>query len=382
MKVRCDRTALLDAVTLAGGVVPTRSPKPALQCVKLEAKDKKLTLSATDLDNSIRCRVGMVDITEPGAAVIPADRLIGILRETRDQELEIHTEGDACRVIAAESKFKVFGFDPAEFPPTPDFPEPAGFSVKADVLKQMIARTVFAAAKEITRYAINGVLWEPKGDRLKMVGTDGKRLAQARGPLAGPAADERAAVCPLKAMAVLEKLLVDPESYVEAKFADNDLRVRCGSSVLSFRLVEGGYPKYDEVIPKECDKTAEVSSEAFTNRLKQASLLVDAASKRVVFKFSPERLELRSTDPQKGEAEITMTGKPASADDKQGPDYSYTGSALRIEFNPDYIIEGLKALGEPRAYMEFKTPDRPGVLKSGQDFVYVVMPLSSRGGED
>lgn len=390
MKVRCDRTQLYEASQLAGSVVPGRTPKPALQCVKLEAKDKQLLLSATDLELGLRYRVGAVEVLQPGAAVIPAERLNGILRESQDETIEIETDGDAVRLTCADSKFKVFGFDAAEFPPIPEFPDKPGFAVKAGVLRQLIARTVFAAAKEITRYAINGVLLEPKGNKLKMVGTDGKRLAQARGALQGDAADERGAVCPLKAMTLLEKLLVDPETDVEVKLTENDLKVRCGPAVLSSRLVEGAYPKYDEVIPKECDKSAEFASSALVSAVRKAALLVSAESKRVVFKFSPERLELRSSAPEHGEAEVILNagGAPKSGKGDKGEkggvggDYTYKGAPLRIEFNPDYIIDGLKALGHDRAHYEFKSPDKPGVLKSEGDFVYVVMPLSSRGTED
>jgi DNA polymerase-3 subunit beta len=364
MKVRCDRDALYEASQLAGGVVAGRTPKPALQCLKLSAEGKQLHLAGTDLEISVRHRVSAVEVLAAGDLVVPAERLNGILRETAKGEVvELESDGDACKITTAGSRFKVFGFDPREFPPIPDFPEAPGFTVKAGVLKQMIARTVFAAAKEITRYAINGVMLEPKGDRLKMVGTDGKRLAQASGPLARPAADPKGAVCPLKAMSLLERLLVDPESDVEVKLTDNDLKVRCGPAVISSRLVEGTYPRYDEVIPKELDKSAEFETAALAAGVRKAALLVSLESKRVIFRFGPHGLMLRSSAPEHGEAEVDVAA-------------SYKGSPFEIAFNPDYIIDGLKALGLERAVLEFKGPDKPGVLRHESDFTYVVMPLT------
>src|SRR5262245_42347260 len=117
MKLRCDRTQLYEAGQLAAGVVAGRTTKPQLQCFKLDAKDRQLVLSGTDLQQSLRYRIGMVEVLQPGSAVIPAERLTGILRETQDETIEIETDGDACRLTCSDSKFKVFGFDPAEFPP-------------------------------------------------------------------------------------------------------------------------------------------------------------------------------------------------------------------------------------------------------------------------
>jgi len=365
MKVRCDRNALFDACQLAAGVVAGRTPKPALQCIRLQAQDKSLTLSATDLEIALRYRVDSVEILSPGDVVVPADRFNAILRESHDQTIDIESDGDACRIVCADSKFKVFGYDAREFPTIPDFPEKAGFTVKAGILKQLIERTVFAAAKEITRYAINGVLWEPRGKRMKMVGTDGKRLAQSFGPLQADAADDRAGVCPLKTMNLLKSLLVDPESDVEVKITENELKVRCGAAMVSSRLVEGDYPKYDEVIPKENDKSAEFESDALASAIKRAALLVSVDSRRVVFNFTAGNLELRSSAPEYGEAEVNT---PAD----------YKGDPLQIAFNPDYMVDGLKALGQKRAKFEFRSNDRPGVLRSENEFIYVVMPLTMR----
>jgi DNA polymerase-3 subunit beta len=369
MKVRCDRAALYEAAQLAGAAVAGRTPKPALQCLKLSAAGKHLTLSATDLELSVRYKVAEVEVKEGGDLVIPADRFNAILRESTDDQVDIETEGEATRIVCKDSKFKVFGFDAREFPPLPDFPDKPGFTLKAGPLRQMITRTTFAAAKEITRYAINGVLWEPKGGSLKLVGTDGKRLAQTRGKLNGPAAEEKSAVCPLKAMLLLERLLTDPDADVDVKLTDNEFKLRCGPAVVGSRLVEGDYPKYDEVIPKDSDRSAEFDAAALLSAVRRAGLLVSIESKRVIVELKGGAATLRSSAPEHGEAEITVPCE-------------YKGAALEIAFNPDYLQEGLRVLSRPKAKFEFKGPDKPGVLKDEAEFTYVVMPLQIRRGEE
>src|SRR5882724_4676887 len=183
MKVICNRGALLEALTVCGNVVASRTPKPVLQCVKLSAADDRLTVSATDLEVAIRYSDNQVQIEEPGETLVPADKLRDIVRESVDDTLSIEVVADNANIRGQDSHFKIFTQRPADFPAIPDFEGEANFEIAGGLLKQLIAQTLFAAAKESTRYAFNGVLLTAAAKKVNLVSTDGRRLAMAKGEL-------------------------------------------------------------------------------------------------------------------------------------------------------------------------------------------------------
>src|SRR3954464_3701789 len=183
MKVICNRGALLEALSVAGNAVAQRTPKPVLQCVKLTAADDRLTIAATDLEVAIRYSDSQVQIEQPGEALVPADKFRDIVRESVDDTLSIEITGDSAHIKGQDSHFKIFTQKASEFPPVPDFEGEADFQVPGGQLKNLIGQTMFAAAKESTRYAFNGVLLVAKGKSITFVSTDGRRLAQAKGDL-------------------------------------------------------------------------------------------------------------------------------------------------------------------------------------------------------
>src|SRR3954463_941293 len=212
MKVICNRGALLDALTVTGNVVASRTPKPVLQCVKLTAADDKLTIAATDLEVAVRYSDTQVQIEEAGEALVPADKLRDIVRESVDDTLAIEVTGDNAHIRGQDSHFKIFTQNPKEFPPIPDFEGEADFEIPGGHLKQLIGQTLFAAAKESTRYAFNGVLVVAKGKKINLVSTDGRRLAQAKGDLSNDKLpkDGARAIVPAKALQLIDKLVDDP----------------------------------------------------------------------------------------------------------------------------------------------------------------------------
>ena len=163
MKVICNRGALLDGLLMAGNVVASRTPKPVLQCVKLTAEENTLTIAATDLEVAIRYSDNQVQIERAGEALVPADKLRDIVRESVDDTLSIEVANDNATIKGQDSKFTIYTQNPKEFPPVPDFTGEADFEIAGGHLKQLIGQTLFAAAKESTRYAFNGVLVVAKG---------------------------------------------------------------------------------------------------------------------------------------------------------------------------------------------------------------------------
>ena len=226
MKVICNRGALLEALTVAGNVVVARTPKPVLQCVKLVAAADKLTLSATDLEVAIRYTDAQVQVESEGETLVPADKLRDIVRESTDDTLSFELVGEQAVIKGADSQFKIYTQRAEEFPPIPEQDEAADFTVPGGQLKQLIGQTLFAAAREGTRYAFNGVLLTVDGPIAKLVSTDGRRLAQAKGGVAreGDAKkDLGKSIVPAKALNLVDKLIADPEQPVGISIRENQI---------------------------------------------------------------------------------------------------------------------------------------------------------------
>ena len=238
MKVICNRGALLEALLVASNVVTSRSPKPALQCVKLTAADDKLTISATDLEVAIRYADTQVQIEQPGEALLPADKIRDIVRESNDDTLSIEVAKDTADIKGQDSHFKIYTQAVSEFPPVPEFEGKPDLEIQGGTLKALISQTLFAAARESSRYAFNGVLITSQGKRISLVSTDGRRLAQAQGDLiSGPEKDGTTAIVPGKTLTLVDKLIDDPEETVGIQIRENQIIFHTSSATLTSNAV-------------------------------------------------------------------------------------------------------------------------------------------------
>lgn len=412
MKVICDRGALLDAVNLVASVAPTRTPTPALACVKLTARKLaggggELLLAGTDSESSLSLAITHVDVQQPGMAAIPGDKLRAIVSaEDGEPTLTIETDGDQVHIKGQNAHFRVFGFPPAEFPPLPDLqqtlrgeagPAPKTVFVQsAGSLMDLVNRTAFATARETSRYAINGVLLKRDGKKLEMVATDGRRLAVSRTQVTGAGGgkdkDNVTCIIPTRALGVLSKLARDPEETVRVAITDTRVffafepalgapakgkkgepaegappEIAAPRAVLSSTLVEGAFPPYEDVIPKEQDKKITAGRDELGSAVRKASVLTNEESRgvRMAFSAGDKRLKLSSRAPEMGESEINVDL------------CSYEGDDIEISFNPTFITDVLKVVNEPEVIIELKAQNKPGLIRSStNDFLYVVMPVN------
>lgn len=398
MKVICDRTALLDAVNLVASVTPTRSPQLQLSCLKLTASklpdgSGQLTLAGSDAETSLHLVVDRVDVAEPGAAVADAAKLKQIIAaEDGDATLTLETSGDQQLLIKGQdARFSVFTLPPTDYPPLPDLakavagtgPEAARavFTHDAGTLLDAITRTSFATARETSRYAINGVLLKRADKHLELVATDGRRLALARCPLpksSAPAPGQAVAcIVPTKCLNLVKNLITDRDENIQIAIGDSRIFFAFRSAatpddappsaVLSSTLVEGSFPPYEDVIPKDQDKKVVARRDELQQAVRKAAVLTNEESRgvRMAFTGSDKRLTLSSRAPEMGEAEI----KVDLAD--------YTGEDLEISFNPVFLTDVLKVADDDEVIIELKAHNRPGVLRNAaSDFLYVVMPVN------
>lgn len=392
MKVVCDRNALFEAVSVVSGVVNSRSPKPQLACIKLTAEGDSgagsLLLEATDGEASVRISTMSVQVEEAGDTLVPADKLRQIVgAQDNEATLTIETDGDTCHIKGADAHFTVYGYPAKEFPELPSFadiasgktgPKPKDvFTAQSGVISSLITKSIFAAARENTRYAINGVLMKRDGKKLEMVATDGRRLALCRGSVPGGNNDGPPASCiiPSKALNLIQKLADDPEESITIAVTETQAVFAIGGSesdgegaraTLATSLVEGTFPPYEDVIPSDQDKKATFDKAVLGSAVKRAALLTNEESRgvRLSFKGSSKQLELASRAPEVGEATINVDMP------------SYDGEDVEIGFNPQFIAEALRVVPEQDIIIELKSTNKPGLLKAGNDFLYVVMPVN------
>ncbi len=368
MKVRFNRQEMADVLSVVCSVAASRTPKPVLQCVHLKAASDALLLSATDLELSLRCAVTQVEVNESDSVLVLADTLAKIVRECADDTLELSTEESTMHVRGSGSHFQIVTQDAADFPPIPVLEGEPDFTMESGLLRRLIEWTVFAAARESSRYAINGVLWEVEAEKLTMVATDGRRLACAVGALASAAAKTaRSAIVPGKALSLIKGLPLEADAQVGIKITDNQLLLHAGGSMISTSLIEGRFPRYQDVIPTDLDREVRLSTAEFQSALKRAALLTNEESKGVRLSFAEGCLTLSSRAPEQGEATISMP-------------IEYKGETLEIGFNPVFLLEILRVAHTDEITFSFREASRPGMVKVKDDLIHVVMPVDLSSG--
>lgn len=366
MKVICNRGALLEALNVTGNVVNPRSPKEVLKCVKVSAADDRLTLAATDLEVAIRYTDAQIQVEKGGETLLPADKFRDIVRESIDDTLSIELVGEQAHIKGNDSHFKIYTQPAGDFPPVPDFEGEPDLQISGGQLKQLIGQTLFAAARESTRYAFNGVLMVVKNKKVNLVATDGRRLALARGEpekTNKPDKDLIQPIIPTKALNLVDKLVSDPSESVGIQFRENQILFSTSNATLTTNLVEGQFPPYEDVLPKESDKKMTAGTADFLSAIKRAALLTTEDSKGVRMTFSKKGLVLSSRSPESGEATVNFACK-------------FEGADVEIGFNPTFLTDALRVVDSDEITLELTAPNRPGLLKGGANFSYVIMPVN------
>jgi DNA polymerase-3 subunit beta len=367
MKLYCEREALLGDCQLASAAATTRDIKPILRNFKAIAEGDKCTLMATDLELGIRLQVRSPQVQEPGEAILPANKLTSILRESTDDYLTIEADGQKCVVTGAQNEFEMPGEDPAEFPDIPVFSEKKHHELTAGALRTMIRRTVFAAARESTRYAMTGVVWELEGSQCRLVATDSKRLALATGPakeVGGHDTKGGSHIVPTKAMALLERNLHDDDGIVRVSLRPNEALFQTEKATIYSRLVEGRFPPYKEILPKKANARITLKVPEFLTAVRQAAIMTDEESKRVNFHFAAGKLTLAAQGAASGRSKVET-------------ELDYDGTPIDIAFDPQYVVEMLKVLeADAPLSLDLIDGSKPALFKSGTEYQYLVMPLS------
>jgi len=365
MKMTCSRTQLLAAVQAAAEVSPTRPPRPIVQCVLIESGEEHVELVATDLDVGIRYRMDGVKADGVGRAAVNAGMLLAVIKDMSGDEVSIDAKPEKTVIESAGSRISLAGMDPADFPAVVGIDSDKVVKLPGEMIVKMLSRVSYAAGQEESRYAINGVFVKIKKRDMEFVATDTRRLAIARAKLDKDTKFERGAILPLKLVGMLGKLAHGQEE-IGLVLRDNEAVFQCGGAVLSGRLVEGTYPKYEEAVPGDCERKVAVSRDALRAALKQAMNFTTADTRAVVLRPSKGRVEVEARVAERGEASIVVEAE-------------YSGPDLEVAFNPQFLLDAMSRLEKDQAVLELKDAQRPALICEGREYLNVIMPVRLRG---
>jgi DNA polymerase-3 subunit beta len=369
MEITVSKFELLRELTATQGVVERKTTIPILSNYLFEAGGDRLSLTATDLDLSLRTACN-AKVKKEGSCTIPARKLHDYVKLLPDADITIKLlENHWVSIRCGRSNTKMVGMARSNFPSLPAFPTAGVVKIPAGVLRQMIAKTTFAIANEESRYTLNGALMVLKPESITMVATDGHRLAhiERSGEKFEGVSGEMKTLVPKKAMDEIKSLLdsTDVETIEFAK-DESTLFFRIGPRLLTSRQLTGQFPNYEAVLPKDNNKSVTVSCEDLSGAIQRVAQFADERSRAVRMKIEKGELKISASSTETGESEDSI-------------ETSYNGDAVTIGFNAAYLLDFLKATGSGEVRMEFKDAQSAGQLRpaEGEDYKYryIVMPM-------
>jgi DNA polymerase-3 subunit beta len=369
MEITVSKFELLRELTATQGVVERKTTIPILSNYLFEAAADKLSLTATDLDLSLRTSCN-AKVKKEGACTIPARKLHDYVKLLPDSEITIKLlDNHWVSIRCGRSNTKMVGMAKANFPTLPVFPNAGVVKIPAQVLRGMIAKTGFAIASEESRYTLNGGLMVLKPESITMVATDGHRLAHVErsGEKFEGVSGEMKTLIPKKAMDELKSLL-DASDVETIDFAKDEstLYFRIGQRLLTSRQLTGQFPNFEAVLPKDNSKSINLHGDELAAAISRVAQFADERSRAVRIRLEKGELKLSASSTETGESEDSL-------------ETDYNGEALTIGFNAQYIIDFLKAAGHGDVKLELKDPQSAGQLRPAESedykYRYIVMPM-------
>jgi DNA polymerase-3 subunit beta len=362
MEVQLDRDAFLKGLQMVQNIVEPRQTMPILANVLLEAADQAVRVSATDLEVGASVSIS-AKVVSAGAVTLSARKLGEIVKELPAALLVLKVQDNAwVSLRCAGSSYRLVGLSADDFPAVVPGTPGAWVTVSAKMLKEMLDRTSFAISHDESRAALTGVLFSFQGKEMRLVATDGHRLALATGPLADvpmPATG----IVPRKGVQEIARVLGASEE-LQIAIAENQFILKMPNFVMMARLIEGQFPNYEQVLPKGHPGRVTMSRAALTSALRRVSVMSEERTKPVKLVLTPGVLKLMAFHPELGEAEETM-------------EVSYAGEELTVGFNSRYLLEALAPLEADQILLELKDGMSPGVVKSFEEegTLCVIMPM-------
>jgi DNA polymerase III subunit beta len=366
MRFTISREKLQEGLAAVTASIPAKTTLPVLSNILVEATERGIRLSGTDLDIAVSTEVA-ADVEAPGAITIPAKKLSEIARELPPSPVRIAAAGEQRVTLdCGKSHFKILGLPKDEFPSFPVVRFNESWRIRSGDLQKLISHTAFAVSTEESRPILNGVLWELRAEMMRMVATNGHRLAKMEMPVKSNGAPSSDLIVPPKALEQVRRLF-PAEEELEIARGENHLGFRSPFTAVFTRLIEGPYPNYDQVIPKDNPKIAIVDKAALTGALKRMSVIASDQTHRIRLSFNTALLKFSVQTPDLGEAQDELPVR-------------FTGDPLDIGFNANYLLEILRYIPTDEVKMTFKAPERAATVEpegwnDPATYLTLVMPL-------
>src|SRR3989338_5855362 len=367
MRINVLKDSLLKGIQTVQNAISTKSTLPILSHILLEAKKQGIELTATDLEIGVIAKVAG-EVVEEGAITLPARKFSEIIKELPNQGTITITlkKGQSVSIETGKSYFKLMGLTRDDFPKLPEFPTQTSkhsnlVKIPQKLLKYMIQLTAFAMSHDETRYVLNGLLFSFKDKGLKLVATDGRRLAFIEKEIPDMGSIRKDVIVPMKTIQELNRNLTE-EGEVIFCFKENQLQINLGNITITSRLIEGEYPNYEQVIPKKTKEELQINTQDFLQATRRASILTNQDSQSIKINIIKDRVIITKNTPELGEAREEL-------------EVDYKGGELAIGFNPAFLIDVLKNVDNDKIKFEFIDHEKPAVIRSGDDYTYIVLPM-------
>ena len=368
MELVVRKNDLLRELQLFQGIVERKNTIPILANVLMEAKGDEVHLLATDLEVALRSACTAV-VAKGGALTLPAKKLYEIVKSLPETDIRIAEEKNGVKVAAERFDSRMQTLPREDFPALPQAAGEPTATLAIAPIKEMIGKTQFAITGEDTRYFLNGAQFVLRADSMSLVATDGHRLALVTVPREGAAKksdEEIKAILPKKTLGELARLLSESEGPVSYERGENHLFFGVGRRTLISRMIDGQFPAYERVIPKGNDKRIEFERDRLTNACKRVALMSNERSRAVKFQVEKGKVDVTSSSPELGEARETLT-------------VDYSGGAVQICFNAQYVLDFLAAVTTDVVALELKDEVSQAVMSpvgaEGYEYTYVIMPM-------
>ncbi len=363
MKVLCNREQLREGLSIVSSVIPSKSTRPAIENVCLVATENALELVGTDLEVAIRFRIDDVKVAETGTLLVSARVANDFVRDLTEETVTLDATGDNCIISSGGDRAELVTVDSDEFPVVARFQEDNSYPILAETFSKQVSRTAFAAAREPGRYAMHGVLIEVEDSQLRLVATDGRRLAVTSTLLDCPDGTTERSIVPTKGLQPFTRILTDPMARVRISFDETQFSLKTDQAEIFARLIDGEFPKYSQVVPPEGKCKIEIDATLLISKLRLVSTVTSVDARAVRLSFAEDHLEIIAKAAGRGEATAQMEA-------------NYQGGEVDIVFNPDFLIDGLKQCEADTVNFEFTDRTSPGKFQLGQGYIYVVMPIT------
>lgn len=343
-------------------IVASKPAIPILANILIEAKDDQVILSATDLTVSMRCYLE-AKVVEEGAISLPGKKLFQLIRELTSPQIKISTSGgEIAEITTGSSVFKINGLNKNEFPALADLSNAPHLYLPSASLKEMLSKTAFSAARDDTRYMLNGVKLGISQNQVVFIGTDGKRLAKCSSTCEMEAPLQSIFVLPIKAVEEMTKLLDDTEARVKLALFPDKISLETGSQTLITKLLSGQFPDVEKVIPTKTAHQFAVHREELMSLLRQISLFTSENSHSVRFAFETGQLHLSATAQEIGEGRVSMP-------------VDFAGPKFEIAFNPYYMLDILRHSKDETVRFGLNDAHNPGLITDSSQALFVIMPM-------